>query len=174
MPRELGNRRLERSAKNPPRSFSRGPLFFRGAGVALDIRQKQGVLAGVIVSVRMLLAGRCSASYGRLPALRRTFTTSSGFAPARASSRPLRTVLIAMPVARATAATPPHPSAPASVPAQSRRARSSIIAFNRRHFCRITFSAPVPTSTVDHARVILSIPCSPFGVDSIDSAIPRA
>jgi hypothetical protein len=34
-------------------------------------------------------------------------------------------VLTAMPVARATAATPPQPIAPASVPAHSRRARSS-------------------------------------------------
>lgn len=32
-------------------------------------------------------------------------------APARASSRPFRTVLIAMPVARATRATPPQPMA---------------------------------------------------------------
>jgi hypothetical protein len=73
----------------------------------------------------------------------------------------LRTVLIAMPVARATAATPPQPIAPASVPAQSRRARSSIVAFNKRHFWRTTFSAsaPAPTATVDHAGVILSIPC---------------
>src|SRR5208282_4252503 len=112
-------------------------------------------------------------SYGRLPALRRTLTTSSGVAPARASSRPLRTVLIAMPVARATAATPPQPIAPASVPAHSRRARSSIVAFNRRHFWRTTFSAPAPTATVDHDGVILSIPCEPLGGDSIDSASPR-
>jgi hypothetical protein len=49
----------------------------------------------------------CAASYERVPPLRRIFTTSAGVAPARASSRPLRTVLIAMPVARATAATPP-------------------------------------------------------------------
>src|ERR1700722_20298237 len=104
----------------------------------------------------------CATSYGRLPALRRTFTTSSRVAPARASSRPLRTVLIAMPVARATAATPPQPIAPASVPAHSRRARSSIVAFNRRHFWRTTFSAPAPTSTVDHASGILSIPCKLF------------
>src|SRR5450631_1876556 len=104
----------------------------------------------------------CATSYGRLPALRRTLTTSSGVAPARASSRPLRTVLIAMPVARATAATPPQPIAPASVPAHSRRARSSIVAFNRRHFWRTTFSAPAPTSRVDHVGVILSIPCEPF------------
>src|SRR5260370_7256192 len=104
----------------------------------------------------------CATSYGRLPALRRTLTTSSGVAPRRASSRPLRTVLIAMPVARATAATPPQPIAPASVPAHSRRARSSIVAFNRRHFWRTTFSASAPTSTVDHAGVILPIPCKLF------------
>src|SRR5258708_24845425 len=103
----------------------------------------------------------CATSYGRLPALRRTLTTSAGRAPARASSRPLRTVLIAMPVARATAATPPQPIAPASVPAHSRRARSSIVAFNRRHFWRTTFSAPAPTAPVDHAGVILSIPREP-------------
>ena len=42
-------------------------------------------------------------SNGRLPVLRRTLTTSSGFAPARTSSRPFLTVLIARPVARATA-----------------------------------------------------------------------
>jgi CRP-like cAMP-binding protein len=46
-------------------------------------------------------------SNGRLPVLRRTLTTSVVRAPARASSRPLRTVLIAIPVARAAAATPP-------------------------------------------------------------------
>jgi hypothetical protein len=49
----------------------------------------------------------CAASYGRAPALRRTLTTSEGFAPARTSSRPLRTVLIANFVARDTAITPP-------------------------------------------------------------------
>jgi hypothetical protein len=73
-------------------------------------------------------------SYGRFPALRLTLTTSSRRAPARASSRPFRIVLIASPVARAAAATPPWPIASASAPAQSRRARSSSVAFNRRHF----------------------------------------
>lgn len=85
-----------------------------------------------------------------MPGLRRTLTTSSGRAPLRASSRPLRTVLIAIPVARATATTPPCPSAPASVPAQSRRARSSMVALSRRHFWRTDFSAS--TSNVDHAK----------------------
>src|SRR6266568_599448 len=75
---------------------------------------------------------------------------------ARASSRPLRTVLIAIPVARATMATPPYPIAPASVPAQSRRARSSMVAFSRRHFSRTVFSGF--TAEVDHAGQILSIP----------------
>jgi hypothetical protein len=81
--------------------------------------------------------------------------SSEGRAPARASSRPLRTVLIAMLVARATAAIPPYPRAPASVPAQRRRARSSIVAFNKRHFWRTTFSAStadVETSWCGHAR----------------------
>jgi len=71
----------------------------------------------------------------------------------------LRTVLIAMPVARATAATPPQPIAPASIPDHSRRARSSIVACNRHHFWRTTFSALAPMSTVDHVGPILSIPC---------------
>lgn len=48
-----------------------------------------------------------NSSYGRGPALRRTLTTYLSVAPARASSRLSRTVLIAMPVAYATAATPP-------------------------------------------------------------------
>ena len=116
----------------------------------------------VIGSIRFSSAGHtsgCATSYGRLPALRRTLTTSSGVAPLRASSRPLRTVPIAMPVARATAATPPQPIAPASVPDHSRRARSSIVACNRHHFWRTTFSALAPISTVDHVGLILSIPC---------------
>jgi hypothetical protein len=70
----------------------------------------------------------------------------------------LRTVLIAIPVARATAATPPYPIAPASLPAHSRRARSSMVAFNCRHFWRTIRSAF--TRTVDHAGAILSIPLS--------------
>ncbi len=109
-----------------------------GDGVLLHV-QRSGDSGSprVIGSIRFSSAGHtagCATSYGRLPALRRTLTTSSGVAPLRASSRPLRTVLIAMPVARATAATPPQPIAPASVPDHSRRARSSIVAFNRHHF----------------------------------------
>ena len=70
--------------------------------------------------------------------------------PSQLVTASLRTVLIAIPVARATAATPPSPIAPASVPAQSRRARSSMVAFSRRHFWRTDFSAS--TSNVDHAK----------------------
>ena len=107
-------------------------------------------------------------SNGRLPALRRTLTTSSGRAPAPASSRPLRTVLIAIPVARATIATPPYPIAPASVSAQSRRARSSMVAFSRRHFSRTDLASF--TAEIDHAGQILSIPPRPIStLDSIDS-----
>ena len=95
--------------------------------------------------------------------LRRTFTTSLGFAPARASSRPFLTVLIAMPVARATAATPPQPSACASLPAHSLRPRSSSVGFNIRHFSRTNFSRSVrrATTNVDHIREIVSIPGAP-------------
>ena len=71
-------------------------------------------------------------------------------------SRPFLTVLSAIPVARATAATPPYPIASASVPAQSRRARSFMVAFSRRHFWRTSCS--VSTPNVDHFGVILSIP----------------
>ena len=60
------------------------------------------------------------------------------------------------------------------MPAHRRRARSSIVAFKRRHFWRTTFSASAPTSTVDHVSAILSIPfASYFDADSIDSPIPR-
>src|SRR5450432_1813680 len=112
----------------------------------------------------------CATSYGRFPGLRRTLTTSAGRAPARASSRPLRTVLIAMPVARATAATPPYPIAPASVPAHNRRARSSMVAFNRRHFSRTDFSAS--TANVDHVEPRpVDPPRSILERDSIDSPI---
>jgi hypothetical protein len=53
------------------------------------------------VAVRVLERLRAIA-----PLLRRLFTTFVGSTPARASSRPLRTVLMAVPVTRATAATP--------------------------------------------------------------------
>lgn len=91
---------------------------------------------------------------GRWPELRRTLTTSSGRAPARTSSRPLRTVLIARPVALATAATPPYPIASASAPAHNLRDRSSMVAFSRRHFWRTVPSASTPN--VDHGDTILS------------------
>ena len=52
----------------------------------------------------------CTASWRRRPPpLRRTLTTSSVRAPPRTSVRPSVTVLIARPVARATAAIPPQP-----------------------------------------------------------------
>src|SRR5262249_41619816 len=76
----------------------------------------------------------CISAKGRLPALRRARTTSSGLAPALPSPRPFRAPLIASPVARATADTPPKPIAPASAPAHGRCCRSSTVAFNRRHF----------------------------------------
>src|SRR5580700_9162036 len=101
-------------------------------------------------------SGYSTSTARRPPPLRRTFTRPSLRAPQRTSSRPLRTVLIAMPVARATAATPPQPIASASVPAHSRRARSSIVAFRRRHFLRTRSSTS--TRSVDHADATLSIP----------------
>jgi hypothetical protein len=67
----------------------------------------------------------------------------------------LRTVLIAIPVARATLATPPQPSASASAPAHSRLMRSSIDGLSRLHFFRTSSSESTPT--VDHASAILSI-----------------
>ncbi len=83
-----------------------------------------------------------ASSNGRFPWLRRTLTTSSRRAPARTSSRPVRTVLIASFVTRATCATPPRPIASASAPAHSGRPRSSSVASNRRHFWRTSGSAP--------------------------------
>jgi hypothetical protein len=96
--------------------------------------------------------------------------TSSGSAPARASSRPFRTVLIAILVARATAATPPYPIASASVPAHNRRARSSMVAFKRRHFWRTNCSASTPN--VDHIEPhLVDPPRSISERDSIDKII---
>ncbi len=87
----------------------------------------------------------CSTSRPRRPPpLRRTLTTSSARTPPRTSSRPSVTVLIASPVARATAATPPQPIASASAPAHKRRARSSIVTFSKRHFRRTTLSGVHP------------------------------
>src|SRR5215510_4507349 len=103
----------------------------------------------------------CCSSYGRWPEpLRRMLTTSLGFAPARASSLPFLTVLMAIFVARATAATPPQPNACASLPAHNRRPRSSSVGFSIRHFSRTNFSRSVrrATTDVDHLREILSIP----------------
>ena len=75
-----------------------------------------------------------------------------------------------MPVARATAS---HSSAAdragvgRHTPAHSRRARSSMVAFSRRHFWRTNFSAS--TENVDHVGAILSIPTPPaFESKSID------
>src|SRR6202034_311899 len=102
----------------------------------------------------------CSTSYGLSPVLRRTLTTSSGRAPARTSSRPFLTVLMAMPVARATAATPPYPITSASAPAHNRRARSSIVGLNRRHFWPTNSSEDI--RFVDHVCAILSIPYERF------------
>ena len=72
-------------------------------------------------------------------------------------------MLIARPVARATAAIPPQPIASASAPAHKRRARSSIVAVSRRHFRRTSFSAS--TANVDHVSAILSIPNRPRSID---------
>lgn len=72
-------------------------------------------------------------SNGLGPALRRTLTTSSRLVPPRPLSRPFRTVLIASPVARATAATPPNPIATASALAHIIRSvstRSGGLVFN--------------------------------------------
>src|SRR6185312_12452117 len=108
----------------------------------------------------------CSTSYGLLPVLCRTLTTSSGRAPARTSSRPFLTVLMPMLVARATAATPPYPIASASAPAHNRRARSSMVGFNRRHFCPTNFSGDI--AFVDHAFAILSIPLRASSCTKVD------
>ena len=81
----------------------------------------------------------------------------------RTSVRPSVTVLIASPVARATAAIPPQPIASASAPAHKRRARSSIVAVSRRHF-RLT-SCSASTTNVDHVRVIVSFPNRPRSID---------
>jgi hypothetical protein len=65
-------------------------------------------------------------------------------------------VLRAMPVARATMATPPCPSAIASAAAHNRRALSLIAGASRAHFSA-TMSSGV-TLLVDHALAIVSIP----------------
>lgn len=65
---------------------------------------------------------------------------------------PCGTVLIAMPVARATVASTPYPMAPASVPAHSRRARSSMVGLSSRHFSRTDFSTSTPV--IDHVATI--------------------
>jgi hypothetical protein len=67
----------------------------------------------------------------------------------------VRTVLMASPVARATMATPPQPIASASVPAQSRRTRSSMASRSSRHFFRTRRSTSTPD--VDHSIEIASV-----------------
>jgi hypothetical protein len=59
------------------------------------------------------------------------------------------------------------------VPDHSRRARSSIVASNRHHFWKTTFSALAPTSTVDQVGLILSIPCE-VASGSVNDSVGRS
>src|SRR5260221_9676933 len=93
---------------------------------------------------------------GRPPPRRRTRTSPSVSAPRRNSLRPARTVLIASPVASATAATPPWPNAPASAPAHSLRCRSSSAGLSNTYLRRIA-SRSIFTATVDHKLIPTSI-----------------
>jgi hypothetical protein len=118
----------------------------------------------VIGSTRFFSAGYtsgCAISYGRLPALRRTLTTSAGVAPLRASSRPLahradRHAGCA-PAPRPRLPSPSRPLlCPPTVDGRARPSSPSTGATSGEP----PFSAPAPTSTLDHVGLILSIPAS--------------
>ena len=82
-----------------------------------------------------------SSSVRRLrPAPGRRTRGAGSFTPAANCFFPRSTVVLARPVARTTAASPPRPSARASLAAQSRRCRSSSAGESARYFLRMLVS----------------------------------